>query len=307
MWRLTTVRERLSEKKKVVIVTQGQLGNCLFAWAYGLAISSSSNLRVEIVSECNSFLDLTSQLEEHSNLIDLNLKVKKIGNLTSLLIKIVEWLKYRDKSVIQECVSKLFGINLVFNPWEAPTARELKRINIGYFQNVEIVEKNKEALSNVLWYLLNQYEALVNPKLPMNYLKDGFVALHLRRGDYRNIPEYGILSMDFGLDLLYSYNKSILVTSDESSIKNEVSKKIPNSIFLDRCHFSDLETLFILANSDALVISNSTFAWWAGFLASSRGKTVVAPRPWFKVPVVPENYLRYSNFLLKDAVFEPDS
>lgn len=37
-----------------------------------------------------------------------------------------------------------------------------------------------------------------------------------------------------------------------------------------------------LANSAAVIMSNSSFSWWAAYLASRRGAPVVGPASWFK-------------------------
>jgi hypothetical protein len=41
-----------------------------------------------------------------------------------------------------------------------------------------------------------------------------------------------------------------------------------------------LEILLAVSKTDALVMANSTFSWWAGVLGSQENRLVVAPRPW---------------------------
>jgi len=42
-----------------------------------------------------------------------------------------------------------------------------------------------------------------------------------------------------------------------------------------------LEVLLILSRVDGLVIANSSFSWWAGFIGERPDRVVIAPRPWF--------------------------
>lgn len=42
-----------------------------------------------------------------------------------------------------------------------------------------------------------------------------------------------------------------------------------------------IEVLLLLSRVDGLVIGNSSFSWWAGFIGERRGRIVIAPRPWF--------------------------
>jgi hypothetical protein len=39
--------------------------------------------------------------------------------------------------------------------------------------------------------------------------------------------------------------------------------------------------VLILSRVDGLVIANSSFSWWAGFIGERPGRVVIAPRPWF--------------------------
>ena len=41
------------------------------------------------------------------------------------------------------------------------------------------------------------------------------------------------------------------------------------------------EVVLILSRVDGLVIANSSFSWWAGFIGERPGRVVIAPRPWF--------------------------
>jgi hypothetical protein len=56
----------------------------------------------------------------------------------------------------------------------------------------------------------------------------------------------------------------------------------------------------------SLVTSNSTFSWWAGFLATTRGGEVVAPSPWTRTPVYGNNYLNFDRFTYKPSLFVGD-
>jgi len=50
----------------------------------------------------------------------------------------------------------------------------------------------------------------------------------------------------------------------------------------------DTEEFLLLAKSDAFVIPNSTFAWWAAALSCSA--FVYAPKRWFVNQDVPESF-----------------
>jgi hypothetical protein len=48
-----------------------------------------------------------------------------------------------------------------------------------------------------------------------------------------------------------------------------------------KAHASDLQ---LMTRAEYFIIANSTFSWWAAWLAGERAKLVIAPREWFKLP-----------------------
>ena len=44
---------------------------------------------------------------------------------------------------------------------------------------------------------------------------------------------------------------------------------------------TDFETLILMSKANAIIMANSTFSWWASFLASEN-TTVITPTKWFK-------------------------
>ena len=68
------------------------------------------------------------------------------------------------------------------------------------------------------------------------------------------------------------------------------SAGMPVSITMDQESSSrgPWDDLTILAGSDAVVMSNSSFSWWGAYLAwRNHGARVVTPAPWFANPSTP--------------------
>jgi hypothetical protein len=131
-------------------------------------------------------------------------------------------------------------------------------------------------------------EYMVNAKqiisdIPENYTK---VFIHIRRGDYINMPYMG----DLGIDLPKSYYEKAI-----NIIKKEI--KLPFFILLSddpsfvKCCFKDLVPKIILKNSseidfgimtlcEAGIISNSSYSWWGAYLMNTK-KKVISPKYWY--------------------------
>jgi hypothetical protein len=118
------------------------------------------------------------------------------------------------------------------------------------------------------------------------------VCLNVRRGDYVTNPEVGkILSLtgiDYfrkAIDLMRSkvHNPHFFVFSDDQQWVNEnIRIDLPMTIVDDRYNGEKYgEKLHLMSLCKHFIIPNSSFAWWGAWLSSNRGKIVVTPEKWF--------------------------
>jgi len=110
--------------------------------------------------------------------------------------------------------------------------------------------------------------------------KDRDVAIHIRGSDFLLNPELSFIGSHYyqrciSLALRDGLNRFSVVTDDvlyASNILHKVSDQYPAATFSLYKSNSEIEDFFHLCSSPSRIIGNSTFAWWAGALASS-GKT----------------------------------
>jgi len=115
------------------------------------------------------------------------------------------------------------------------------------------------------------------------------IIVHLRLGDYKNESGIGILSSDYYKKALKKIelnevSKNIWIFTDEVE---SVDKFIyPSSAFNVRIigenGLNPAELFELMRYGSAYVIANSTFSWWAAFLAYKSGCTRMMPSPWFQ-------------------------
>jgi hypothetical protein len=151
----------------------------------------------------------------------------------------------------------------------------------GLLQDAEHLWRSRETIAPIVRNGLSSY-----PTPTTRYS-----AVHVRRGDYVSVEKYrrifGVCSAAYYSNAIERLPRSLPVhiVSDEPDWADAVLVKGANarthtiSVHRGRDHYEDLA---LLARAEHLVLSNSTFSWWAAFLSSAQG--VICPEPWFTDP-----------------------
>lgn len=118
------------------------------------------------------------------------------------------------------------------------------------------------------------------------------ICLHIRRGDYLSAPYYKILGV---CDRQYYYNAMKII---EKNVKNpeyfvftnthadhlwiQQNYRINGNVNYVDMNNPDYLELYLMSKCRHFIISNSTFSWWAQYLAENDGKIVIAPSKWYR-------------------------
>lgn len=114
-----------------------------------------------------------------------------------------------------------------------------------------------------------------------NYTK---IAVHVRRGDYVNYPDYHpMLPINYyvqaekALEAMNVENKVFIVCSDSISWCKENLKFTTGNIIYSE-NFSDVQDLVLMQHCDHNIIANSSFSWWSAWLNNNPNKIVIGPQ-----------------------------
>lgn len=112
---------------------------------------------------------------------------------------------------------------------------------------------------------------------------------HVRRGDYVDpivAAHHGIASADYFerskslMDVLNPETSMTVFTDSPELVQKEFHTIKEYSIF-DDSELSSFGAIRALSQGSSLIMSNSSFSWWAAWLMTrGNSKTVIAPRPW---------------------------
>ncbi len=132
------------------------------------------------------------------------------------------------------------------------------------------------------------------------------VSLHFRRGDYvadeKTAKIHNVCSMDYyrrAIEQLAGYvpNFRLFVFSDDSEwVRQNVNLNMPMTVVSEGTE--GYEDIYLMSLCHHNIIANSSFSWWGAWLNEHPGKTVIAPTEWFSgsscgaLDIVPDQWVR---------------
>jgi len=178
-----------------------------------------------------------------------------------------------------------------------------KKLIYGYFQSYRWPDSVKADLlalrPKTKPLALSSLESLSELEKPL--------VVHVRLGDYRNEPNFGLLHQEYfckAVEELWSVENfgKIWLFSDEPSeaLRYFPPRLLPHIRVVSDFQNSASLTLESMRFGHGYVISNSTFSWWGAYLTHNPNATVIAPLPWFNtledpIDLVPPAWRRSSS------------
>ncbi len=263
----------------IIVNLNGGLGNQLFQYAAGKAMSQLThrplllNIAKYSKKKERRVFQLFDAIEDHDFTQVVNEQNMLLRKYETLLKRSNFRIKKKGMVVVSEnnffdCLSHRYdSYDLLFD---------------GYFQDTRYF----------LGYKITDLVTLrkFNTSLTSQTSKK-IIAIHVRRGDYL-LPKHrihGITPWCFYQQAVTEVknlfpNALIALFSDDK----EVIPPFRVDIRVSELMLKDTEEFLLLAKSDAFVIPNSTFAWWAAALSGSA--FVYAPKCWHVSRDAPESF-----------------
>ncbi len=292
--------ESMAAKKSAIIVPlMGGLGNQLFQYAAGIHVRRFTNRHTYF---SQSGLLNTKNTPRSYMLGDLLKRsdINNRGRFTLAVFKLASfvlpsiWVAERDLS-------------------DFPLERVSKttKILLGYFQRLNYVDAVAAELIQAM-----RHSRLFG-KLATT-LSTNDLAVHIRFGDYLTSPEtkkfHGLTAMSYYVNAVNhlrsidSFDRVVIYSDDPSKAYSDFtqafgSREIPVVL---SARSGEIEELTSMSSSKGLVISNSTFSWWAAWIGTQlHDCNVVAPRPWFATPSAADDNLLSKRWTVLDRELQP--
>ncbi|WP_144631407.1 alpha-1,2-fucosyltransferase [Priestia megaterium] len=264
----------------IIVQIKGGLGNQLFSYAsaYGIARENETELIIDRYIYDTSYslrkymLDFFPEIDE-ALLLKYIPKKNKISQIMYKLIRKSK-LKYKYKA-------QLFLEEEEFKFTRISTQNENLYLN-GYWQSYVYFDKYRNDI-------IKKFTPLVSFNQDGNQLLNEIksynsVAIHVRRGDYINFKGGKCLDSSYyikAMKHLYNLkgkNLFFYIFTDDVEYCKRIFKNVANVKFIgEEAKLSDFEEFTLMTHCKNLIIGNSSFSWWAAYLASCKDKAVIAP------------------------------
>ncbi len=271
----------------VYIKLSGGLGNQLFQYAAGKALSLKNNCNLIIDTYWYSSIPngsterpiLINQLNTRAAYIDSKGHPDKLINPPTANI---------IKKLYKNRITKEKG-NFTYNP--EILHKSLPIYLDGYWQSYKYFNHIRNLIVDEFTPLTFNKEYLDYIELLKNNPKS--VMMHIRRGDYIHSPSASATLGFIGIDY---YHKAIeiikqridqpifFIFSDDIAWCKEHLPKNIQMVFIDpdSSLASPVDELYLMSLCQHHIIANSSFSWWGAWLSQNASPNVLAPSFWFK-------------------------
>ncbi len=275
----------------IIIHIKGGLGNQMFQYANGLAVSLRNNTELALDS---SGLESTSVTETKRQLtlynFDINTKLAKDSDFKSLGIP-------NNKSLLSKIRRRVFRFlesskpiyekKIILEP-SFTFCKDILKINHGcylaggwqsprYFSDIEMilrktfVPKNELSSKSIFW---------IEKVISCNS-----VSVHVRRGDYVGSKKYATCTPEYYKQATKLISTKVhkpvfFIFSDDIQWTKTNLTFTGDTFYVSDSEIPDFEELFIMSKCRYNIIANSSFSWWGAWLNDNRGKIVIAPKRW---------------------------
>jgi hypothetical protein len=262
------------------VILLGRTGNNLYQYALGRVLSQKHG--VPLVLDASWF---NSQgWSEVSHFLNLPLKAKVVRRFSfaSRALRNLagkhHW-EYLGIPLLRESdTDQSFDPRFI----EAPRSCIL----FGYFQLPGYFDSIAASLRKELFDLFNLGSGISEESRTMLDTPDS-VAVHVRRGDYLAIPDFQVCSRQYYMRCMNQIRKShpaarFHIFSDDISWCAEQFTD-DDVMIMDSACASDnpLHDLHLMSLCSHHIIANSSYSWWAAWLAKSDNQSVFMPDSWY--------------------------
>lgn len=263
----------MAKEKMVSVLMSGGLGNQMFQYAFYLSLKHRSiecsidtsmfeNIRMHNGFELSRVFGIDNPEPKHSFIhrkwIQFIRRYKP-----SMLVNCDTIYKY-DENVYKSSKKYLIG------DW----------ISVRYFDSIIDDIRKTYNFKGIHKYNLEKARCMH---------ESNSVSLHIRRGDYLNLPNYCVCDEKYYLDAIELIKTKVekptfFVFSNDPVWSAKFVSGLGVDYHIVNCNQGQdsYQDMYLMTQCKHNIIANSTFSWWGAWLNHNKDKIVVAPNKWFR-------------------------
>jgi hypothetical protein len=264
----------LEAERVIVSRLSGGLGNQLFQYYTGLALSLKNDEKLYLDLESFQFDELRKF--ELYPLVDLNILTKIRKKIISVKLKLKLIMSYYEKS-------------LAFN-------KEVLKLNNcilnGYFQSEKYFFDIRSVILSNMKKIMERELSMNERAVAKELRSSNSVSIHVRRGDYINSSlvnrVHGVCSLSYYKSAI-KYLKEVVehelefhIFSDDLAWCRENFTFLNNTTFYNSTLKSPFLDILLMSSCRFNIIANSSYSWWGAWLNEYENKIVIRPSKWFE-------------------------
>ena len=285
-----------------IVNVVGGLGNQLFQYAFGQLIQDATgDLTIYDTSDFISYqkhdgLQLENSFDIILPVVDADQKAQipqflKMGNSKKFFY-------YASSSSLGSKIFEFAGIRTDHKPINYLSLSNRCKYYLGYWQNVAY-DHALDALRAKLKFKTSVYEIANRELEKHNANQTETVAVHIRQGDYLTLKNTCHLALpieQYYLPLMrrlafeLPHARFYIFSDDFEAIKKSAIADM-DCVFFDNYPSQSAATdLCIMSTLDHIIMSASSFSWWAAALNNKQGR-IYAPHPWVRRKFTEKHHL----------------
>jgi hypothetical protein len=286
------VLNRPIEKILIIVKLQGGLGNQMFQYAFGRALSLAYGREL--------FLDLTALTgtiprpgvtRRKYELAAFPIKAKiadqrKLERVVAYPANRIDTLKFKVFKLgrlVKHYVEKDFSYD------ETIGVLSFRAVYFtGFWQSEKYFKRIADQIREDLFPPVPQDEGNIAWR---NLIKNtNAVAVHVRRGDYVGNNTHPVCDNTYyekaiALITKMTGNPTFFLFSDDMDWVRDHLITNCKKYYIDHNRINIAADLYLMSQCKHHIIANSSFSWWGAWLGAAPGKIIIAPRKWFHNPL----------------------
>jgi hypothetical protein len=274
--------------KEIQVFLRGGLGNQLFQYSTGMAISEITGKRLILRSDLlpehqdsiGGVFRWPNQIDTFNHSAEIRVQSYQPHEKTNLRGKIMQGMRALGDQAPWVCSA----VGWVSSENSVPVLpRKLSRVRLvnSYVAFKQRAWAQRTRLRNEIRNLKDPSPEFIQTSKAMTSIRP--IVFHIRQGDYLGLEHiFGNLSKGY----YHSALKALNIASSSapkwifSDSPNQISRSLlqvlkPDHVIGPREISKPVENLVLMSLGRSLIAANSTFSWWAGLIADEESQVIV--------------------------------